>query len=201
MTIGVSRFVDGSTSISAAELRRDWPEWTPSQRRSFVYSCPWLADQADFPEMLRFIARNGGAEESSGIALHLAARLPRDEAFDILVAMLDSAEHGRSANIAQAIATTKHSRAEPTLRRHFDAVWENRRLWEDDELINMVACDAAMCIGDLIELGASPADFEAQVVQLSRHACPRNRDYCRRGLAKQYPWLAGWGKTDVERSE
>src|SRR5262249_27900218 len=104
MTIWLSRFMDGSASITASELKKEWPDWTDDIRRDFCQFCSWLHGQADFPEMLRYIMQHGEPAHWSGIALDVASQLPRDEAFDTLVRALGRAEPGRSSNIGQGIA-------------------------------------------------------------------------------------------------
>jgi len=149
----------------------------------------WLYQQADFPEMLRFVMLVGGPDEWTAIAGLVAARLPRDEAFALLVAALGKVPIGRSTNIAQGIAETKHPEAEATLRRHLEAVWAQPGLWDDDEFLNWLADEAMQTIQHLLEIGANPADFEARVRQLSAHVCSRNRESCVRFLFQYYPWL------------
>ena len=139
--------------------------------------------------MLRFLMEHAGPSEWSGIASSVAVHLPREEAFDILLRALRTTEIGRTSNIGQAIAITKHPDAEPTLRRHFQTIWAHPALWDDDKFLNWVAFDATTCIEHLIKLGVAPADFEEHVRQLSQHTCDRNRDSCRNFLSKHYAWL------------
>ncbi len=185
----ISRFMDGSASITASELQREWPGWTEDMRSDFCQSSCWLHQQSDFPEMLRFIMEQGGPEHWSGIALSVASCLPQQEAFNILVRALHRSEIGRTANLSQGIAHTKHPDAEPTLRRHLSALWQHPALWEDAEFINWVGFDATTCIAHLLDLGAPPADFAEQVRKLSEHPCSRNRQSCRGFLSKHYAWL------------
>lgn len=186
----VSRFMDGSASITASELQSEWHTWSDDQRMDFCQSCCWLHEQPDFRDMLRFIMQHAAPGEWSGVALSVASRLPRDEAFDILLRALRSVEIGHTSNIGQAIAHTKHPNAEPTLRRHLDGIWAHSALWEDDEFLNCVAFDATTCVAHLIELGAPLGDFEERVRQLAEHTCAGNRDSCRNFLSKHYKWLA-----------
>jgi len=185
----VSRFMDGSASITASELQGEWHTWGDDERMDFCNSCCWLHEQPDFPEMLRFIMQHAAPGEWSSIAMSVASQLPRDEAFDILLRALRTVEIGKSANIGQAIAITKHPEAEPTLRRHLDAIWAQRALWNDAEFLNWVAFDAMTCIAHVIELGATPSDFEERVRRLAQHPCAHNRDSCRNFLSKHYSWL------------
>jgi hypothetical protein len=187
----ISRFMDGSASITASELQREWPTWSEEMRGDFCQSCYWLHEQSDFPEMLRFIMQQGSSEHWAGIALSVASQLPCDEAFDTLVRALYSTEPGHTANITQAIAHTKHPDAEVTLRRHLAALWEHPALWDDDDFVNWVGFDATTCIDHLIELGAPPSDFTEQVQRLSAHVCSHNRESCRNFLSKHFSWLKG----------
>lgn len=188
-TSEVSRFMDGSASITAAELRQEWPSWKEDVQSDFCLSCCWLQEQADFPDMLRFIMQHGGPEHWSGVALEVASQLPREEAFDILVRALCTMELGQSSNISQAIAHTKHPDAEATLRRHLEALWAHPALWDDDDFINWLGFDATTCIAHLIELDVPPFDFTEQVRKLSEHVCSHNRQSCRNFLSKHYAWL------------
>jgi hypothetical protein len=139
--------------------------------------------------MLRFIMQHAAPDEWSGVAMSVASHLPREEAFDILRRALGSVEIGQSSNIGQAIGMTKHPEAEPTLRRHLEAIWAHSALWENAGFMNWVAFDATTCIAHLIELGAAHGDFEGQVRQLAAHSCAGNRDSCRSYLSKHYSWL------------
>lgn len=185
----ISRFMDGSASITSVELERDWVTWTHEQRMDFCGASAWLHRQADFGDMLRFIVRHGTPDHWSSIAQSVAAQLPSDEAFSLLRKALHPASIGKCANISQAIATTNHPEAEITLRQHLQAVWEHPALWDDDKFRNRVAFDAITCISHLIELGASPSDFEDQVHKLLEHVCPGTRNSCRSCLSKYYSWL------------
>ena len=184
-----SRFMDGSASITAAELQSEWPTWDDAQRTDFCQSSAWLCGSADFPLMLRFIMQNGGPDDRSAVASSVATELPRNEAFDILIRELRAAPIGRTANITQAISLTKHRDAEATLRGHLHTLWTDEGLWEDAEFINWIAFDATCCISHLLEIGASPAGFEDKVRQLSRHSCAHNRDSCCNFLSKHFSWL------------
>lgn len=185
----VSRFMDGSATITLAELERDWPTLTDSERTDFCQECSWLHKQADFPEILRFVMKRGSLGQWSAIALSIP-RLPQQEAFDFLTDALATAEIGRASNLGQAIGITKHREAEPVLRRRLDQVWHHKSLWEDDTFTNWPAFEATTCIAHLIELGADAKDFEDKVRELSQHVCNGNRKSCRNFLGKYYPWLA-----------
>jgi hypothetical protein len=80
----VSRFMDGSATITIEELKREWEHWTKDEQIDFGQSCSWLHEQDDFADMIRYIAERAAAEVVGSIAGSLGAHLPRDEAFDLL---------------------------------------------------------------------------------------------------------------------
>jgi hypothetical protein len=181
------RFLDGSASMTAVELQREWPTWTKELQMDFCQHCLYLFDQPDYPAMLGFIMQQGDPDHWCGIALWVARELLQQEAFDFLVQALQKVQIGRSSNITQGIAETKHSSAETVLRKHLGLIWEHPGLWDDSTFLNWIASDATNCINRLIEVGASPADFAEQAQKLSQHICPRNRDSWVRRLSKHYP--------------
>jgi hypothetical protein len=189
MTHDVSKFMDGSASITLGELERDWGTWMDDERLDFLNACDWLDQQEDFPDMLRFIFRVGETEDWSAIALCIAGHLPKDDAFNLLVTGLRTAQIGQSSNFAQGIARTKHPEAASTLRQHLQRIWQQESIWDDDPFLNWIAFDATTCITHLIEIGAPQSEFEDKVLQLSRHANSGNRDCCRNFLGKYYDSL------------
>src|ERR1041385_3492479 len=142
----ISRFMDGSASIRFSELQKAWPKWGEDLRSDFCNAACWLHDQQDFPEMLRFILKRGEHTHRSSVALSVSSCLPRNEAFEILVHALRKTEIGCTANISQAISTTKHPRAEATLRDHPASIWLHPGLWADAEFVNWIGFDAITCI-------------------------------------------------------
>ena len=190
-TIGwsVSRFDDGSATITFSEVARDWPSWSEKERGDFCSECQWLKGQEDLPEMLRYIMEHGNSDHWSVIALTVAYCLPKEEAFSRLFKVLRSDGPQYSSNIYQGIALTKHPEAEPLLRARLMALWAHSQLWENEKRINRVAFSAMCSIKHLIELGVPLQEFEEQVRALSRHACIKNREFCRNHLAKYFPWL------------
>jgi hypothetical protein len=185
----ISRFMDGSASISFSELAREWGDWTEETKMDFCQNCNWLFEQADFPDMLRYILKHGSEYHWSGIAMSVASYLPQQEAFDGLVQVLHGMKLGRTANISQGISITKHPNAESTLREHLAKLWKHPKLWDDDDFQNWIAFDAITCIAHLLELNAAPEVFDGQVRRLSEHICEGSRKSCRVFLSKHYSWL------------
>ena len=185
----VSRFMDGSAAITFVEFTRDWPKWSEGERQDFCAACAWLHEQADYPDILRYIMQHGDPDDWLSIANSVAARLPRDEAFHLLTRALRSTDLGRACNICQGISLTKHPDAESVLRAQLAALWSAPSLWDDDDFNNWFAYGATCCIEHLIDVGAPPEDFSDHVRALAKHACAENRAACRRFLSKHFPWL------------
>ena len=185
----VSRFMDGSASVTFEEFSLEWPSWSEGERADFCGACGWLREQADFPDILRYIMQNGGPVDWSSIAISVSTRLPRDEAFEVLSRALRDAELGYGSNLAQAISLTKHPEGLGVIRGRLSSLWLHPSLWQDDDFTNWFAFEATTCIDHLIDLGASPDEFSAQVRELSKHACEGNRKSCRVFLHKHYSWL------------
>jgi hypothetical protein len=189
----VSRFDDGTATMTYEQLKSEWPTWSPGERASFCNACRSLRGQDDIPDMLRMIMADGDEQNWSSIALTVASIFPQDEAYRTLAACLAKVD-GPSTNISQAIAATKHPGAPGTLRALLEQLWNQPNLWADDAFINWIAYDATCCIGHLLELDQPAAEFEEQVQRLSKHPCLGNRKSCSQFLKEYYPWLdAGEG--------
>jgi hypothetical protein len=118
----ISRFYDGSASISFVELSAEWPHWTVAGRHEFSSNCRWLESRADFVDMLRFLLREGDPNDWSSIALSVARAFSSEEGFALLGGALDSTPIEQSANLLQAISMTRHPSAVARLTEHFENV-------------------------------------------------------------------------------
>lgn len=189
----VSRFADGTATMTFEQFKSEWPAWSPSERTQFCNECRWLREQDDYPDMLRMIVAEGDKHNWSSIALSVASILPQDEAYRALSGCLNKIE-GHTSNISQGIAATKHPSAPGTLRALLERLWNQPKLWDNDAFINWTAFDATCCIEHLIELGQPAAEFEDKAQRLSKHACQENRESVSQSLKEYYPWLdAGEG--------
>ncbi len=168
----VSRFHDGTATMTNTQLRSEWPTWSNEERLQFCNACTWLREQDDFPDMLRMIVVNGDEHNWSSIALSVASILPQEEAYLILAECLAKVDGQSSANISQGIAATKHPSAQGTLRALLDRLWNNPRLWDDDAFINWIGYDATCCIQHLLELGQPAIEFEEKVLTLIQACLP-----------------------------
>lgn len=185
----VSRFMDGTAEISLFELKEAWPQWSRLERYDFTSAAGWLHDHPEFADMMRFVLEEGNQDDFSAVALQVASALPTDEAFQRLSAILQGMPIGKSANIGQAIAHTKHADAPDLLREHLRKTLGDSRLLDPDDFLNWVTYDAICCIEHLLELGLSTSEFEDDVRRINRHPSSKTIDSLRRRLAKWYPWL------------
>ena len=184
----ISKFSDGTATITHEELQREWFGWSARDRGQFCGASSWLVHQADFPDMLRFIMQHGEPEHWSGIAIQVATCLPQEEAYQTLVNALHKLERN-TANISQGISLTKHPRAREELSLLLERLWVHPNLWDDDSFTNWHAFDALCCIQHLLDLGAPPEEHESRVRRLFEHKCSGNRDSCSSYLHKYYAWL------------
>ena len=184
----VSKFADGSATMTYRELAMHWATWSQEDRRDFVSACNGLYGQADYPDMVRFVMKQGDPGLWSGMALQAASFLGQDEAFELLVRALERVD-SHTANITQAIAATGHPKAEPVLRRHLEELWSSPRLWDDDPFTNWTAFDTICCISHLLELGIAPSELEDKARRLGQHVCKGIRDSCGTFLGKHYSWI------------
>ena len=185
----VSRFMDGSATITAAELKQDWSNWDEDEQIDFCQSCSWLHEQPDYPEMVRHIVQNASSQIFGCISNCVATALPSAEAHSELTQALQRTKNGEAGNVIQALTIAEHPDATGIIRRRLDEVWLDDRLWNDDPCFNWVADEAKVCIQHLLELGTSPEEFESMVHRLADHPCRGNRESCRNWLGPKYPWL------------
>jgi hypothetical protein len=103
-----------------SQLETEWSAWTARDRIDFCCSIDdlQLLEQPDLPAMVRFIVHHATADELSSVAPSLGRIFPPDEAFELLVVALRNSAIGKTSNIIQAIAQTRHPEADATLRRH-----------------------------------------------------------------------------------
>jgi hypothetical protein len=189
----VSRFVDGSASITLPQLKEDWSTWTDADRADLCDSMHDLENigQQDFAEIVGFLLDNANPAMLGPVVLHLPVTqtFPPDETFQILLEVLQRSNPGHAADVIRAMGKSHHSDAEATIRRHLRLVVADAAAWADANHYNTIALDAAYCIFSLLELGAPAVDFVDIVRRLSEHACGKTREWCRRNFSKHYAWL------------
>jgi hypothetical protein len=192
---GVSRFLDGTASITLQQLKEEWSGWNDADRADFCASMPDLQNigQEDFAQIVRFLLDNADVNILGQVVLGLPRwqTFPPDETFRLLIEVLQRSSQGRTADVIRALGLTKHPEAEATIRRHLAGIVADPNTWVDADFFNNRAQDLAFCILSLVKLGAPPVDFVEIVRRLTEHACDRNREWCRRNFAKHYPGLGG----------
>jgi hypothetical protein len=179
----ISRLMDGSAQLSAAELRAESSTWSPAERLDYSRSCCWSKGEPDFADQLRFIIANGSAAEWSAVALSFAGVVPTDEGFGTLNSLLDQIPPGERANILQAITRTGHPSALGVMLEEVQALLALPRVWDDDPFLNWLAHDLACAIANAVSLGAEPAQFSSAVARLATHPCQGNVDAARMRLS------------------
>jgi hypothetical protein len=185
----VSRFLDGSVTMTFEGFSREWPTWGDPERMNFCRAFHSFKPQADYLEILRYIMREGESDHWSAIAVQVARYLPQDEAFLLLTQALDRADLDNSAYISLGISHTKHPDAERVLRVHLAALWSHPALWDDDSFRNPFAFAATCCLASLLGGGAPTEDFIEKAKSLANHPCSGNRNSCVPYLSPHLPWL------------
>ncbi len=193
--IDISRFLDGTASITLPQLKEEWSTWQDADRSDLCRSMLDLvnAGQQDLPEIARFLLQNAEVDMLGPLVLQLPGlqTFPPDETFELLMGVLQRSTLGHTADVIRALSLTQHSEAEATIRRHLGRIVADPTTWVNAKFFNKMARDAAYCVLSLVKLGAPPADFDGIVRRLSEHPCTRNREWCRRNFARHYPWLRG----------
>ena len=184
----VSKFHDGSATMSFDQFAKEWPQWSEEDRRDFVHACNGLCGQGDFADILRFLMNQEDSDIWRAIALQVGSFLPQAEAFDLLVHALDRTE-SHTANITQGISATRDPRAIATLQQHLETLWNHPNLWDDDRFTNWHAFDAICCIEHLLQLGLHPAEYAERARELSNHVCVGTRESCGTFLSRYYDWI------------
>jgi hypothetical protein len=185
----MSRFLDGSASVTLKALEDGWAGWSRADRLDFCTNVKWLRKQADFSDILRFLAAATDPQAASSIALAVSTGLPQDEAFAILVRMLDATGESSSANFLQAIAQTRHPSAADEIRKRLAVIQVRPDIWADADFMNWTAFAAVCAVKELLQLGIAAGEFEQLVRALSEHPCAGVRDTCSRYVGSAYAWL------------
>jgi len=185
----ISRFQDGSATMTAWQLQREWDFWDDELKREFSEAFQHLRDQDDFPDMVRFLIRTRVGIAQGTIAVMAAQVLPPDEAFALLTDAMGKAD-SLFATIAQALVMTRHPRTRNVLARWLDRLSDHPLLWSPDPTEFMTAYDVICIIGFLCQIGEDPAQYAGQVRHLRTHPNQMIRDTLVLRLRPYFPWLA-----------
>lgn len=181
-----SRFMDGSTTITLAELERDWAKWSDREKMDFAHSFATWGRVPDREAILRFLVGNGDHRTCWwAIAQSVARELPVDESVPIIRRWCESCEVGQGANYYQAISLTGDSGAHEILKSCFRRIWSTPGLMDDAEFINPIASDAISCIKHTLELNEDAEPYRSAYATLAEHPCEQVR-------AQENRWLSGY---------
>jgi hypothetical protein len=179
-----SRFLDGSASISLAELSRDWHSWTDREQLDFSLSIAHLKS-VEIPDILRFLVNNGCSAVVSNIASSIAHSLPANEAAQILIERCKNSPLGSGGNFFQALANTSNPNKIVILEDHLAQLLEHPHCWEKGEAyFNDIANEVVYRIGDLIRLGEPKEKFAHVYSKLKEHPHDFTRKITTNLLAK-----------------
>ena len=184
----ISKFMDGSATMSIQQLRISWQAWTAQEKLEFCQACKWLGDQNDFIDMLRYVMKHGDSSHKGAIACSVAKHLPQAEAFTVLVHSL-STDNG-VANIAQGIVLTSHPGARNVLSGLLDHLWSESTATPTEMHFKGRAFDMICTIQCLLELGAPSKTFTDKIRSIFDGSSPEERDYCSRHLRRHYRWMS-----------
>ncbi len=180
-----SKFMDGSASITLAQLEAEWATWDESERLDFCQSV-CCVDATVLSGLLRYIMAHGDFVSWSACALSIAACLPADESVPFLTKACNEAPAGKAANFYQALAHTKAPEARPILNAALDRLWHRDDLLHINGVVNDTASDAMWCIKHLIELGEPVSNLRTKYETLSKHPNENNRRFVSWHLAKLF---------------
>ena len=194
----VSRFEDGSASITYDELANGWATWSEHDRIAFCQNCSWLRGQRDLPDILKFIAAHGDPYEWGGIALPITHTLPAEEAFSTLERMFEASVIGTRSNLVQAIGLVEHAGSLELVVADIRALAPLEATWHPDDFVNWHASELICAVHAALDLGADHADYTDLVRRLASHPSPVNAAAARRDLSRHYPEVLAPTKVDSE---
>src|SRR5262245_619819 len=178
-----SRFMDGSASITFAELKATWDQWPDAEKWDFCHGLSWVKTP-ERPDMVRFLVENGDHGVWSAIALLVASDLRPEESLPILQGWCQTGAH--TTNYYQAIAHTGSAEAHDILKGRLWRILETPGFMEEHEFLNEIASDAVFCLQHLMELGEDPEPFRAAYETLKNHPCEGIRESTERWLEKYF---------------
>lgn len=164
----VSRFRDGSCSITLDELRRKWPDWPLSEKVDFSQSFNHFQGEGR-ADIFRFLMKQSEHDVWSAIAGVVAITLPVGEVLPFLRNCCETCEVGRGSNYFQALWFAKSPDALGILQTSLDRIWKSPDLMKPEEFCNFIAFDAIWCIDALLRLGESTESLKSHYETLKRH--------------------------------
>lgn len=193
----ISRFHDGSASITPEELETEWMMWNDGERWDFCNAIAWLPAEGR-ERICRFLACHATLDNLHNNVLTISTHLPATESVPWLIRCLAQRPPGTASNFLQALAHTKAPEAGPHIRLRLDECFAHPDFAKDDPFLNWIAAESLNAIKDLIELGYSPSDFREQALKLANHICAGVRDSFDRWLRKHYDTDAAFSRSTPE---
>lgn len=187
--IVISRFVDGSASMTLRELTREWPTWGRRDRSDFCQNVHGLGQHPEYAGMLELVFTLGDAEARASVAIELVEVMPMNQAYALLETELARAPLETYPNLVQALARTRHPNALPQL----EALLETLRPLTS---LGALPFDETRAFATLYTLCAlararhgGTATLEPWVLELARHPSATVRSRAAFALRTCYPAL------------
>ena len=182
----VSRFRDGSASITMEELSACWDTWPEGEKLDFCNELGWMKEPL-ISDVLRFVMKKGDETLWQAVALEIAGHLPSNESVPFLMAACENSELGQGANFFGALARTDYPKKREVLQHRLkELVGHSDFGIRGQEYFNRVANEAVNITNDLLELGANPDDLRPVYLQLKDHPHDFVRQITRNFLSKYF---------------
>lgn len=181
-----SKFLDGSASITLAELKESWPGWNEEERFDFCNALSCGGDIAEIAEILRFLINHSDRFIRGTIALSVATYLPLQESVPVLKEWCFKDEVGQCANYFQALYETYHPDVLPFLRSCFRRIWASEGLMAETDFVNLVAFEAVSCLQYMLQLGEDICLCRNAYETLKHHPDNGTREQANRHLSRYF---------------
>jgi hypothetical protein len=183
-----SRFLDGTATVTLAELKTEWPRWKDHERLDFCCAFACGADVPERDDILRFLIGHSQTNDCvrMTIALNVAMYLPAKEAVPVLEDWCLMSDVGQCANFFQALAITKDRNALTFLRNCFQRVWNSEGMMATADFQNWTAYDAVCCMKHMLELGEDTVPLRSAYETLKLHPCAGTRGATQRWLSEYF---------------
>jgi hypothetical protein len=181
-----SKFLDGSASITLAELKEAWPGWNEEERFDFCNAVSCGGDIAEIVEILCFLINQSDRLIRMTIALSVATHLPSEESVPVLKKWCLTDEVGHCANYFQALYETYHPDVLPFLRNCFRRIWVSEGLMAETDFVNQIAFDAVCCLQIMLQLGEDICLCRNAYETLKHHPDAGTREQARRQLSRYF---------------
>ena len=124
----MSRFMDGSASITMEELSACWDTWPYGEKLDFCNALAWM-EEPPLSDVLRFVMKNGDEMLwRQAVALEIAVHLPASESVPFLLAACENSELGQGNNFFQALAHTDYENRLSVLRDRLEQLLATNQL-------------------------------------------------------------------------